>query len=587
MKKKVSELFKFNMNEEKAPVGIGMQKMTRTSAEKERYSGGKNQSTISLTMTKMIDEIILGNLRYGSVHGKTLCEYQTEYNSVESHDIVYFDRYKRTPEDNLLLTGGMVMPDGIIEEYDRLKTSYQTLKESISLKEMADKNEYDNRVKIYKSAKDNQKLIASSGCKGSVACSFLEKAKKEALNLNDMVEENKSWKAKSLAVLEQDKLNFANIANAITVLGYDRKEVQRLNEVIEQNKDAYTNYQQLANYDKQIVEINRRLEKEMVKQCSVETDLKETGENIKKLLSLLSQKETLKEQFDAIKKYIDLERGIDGNKKIMVIKKETMTEKTDKLAKLDQQIKNISETEAKLIARIDAFTEKRSINEIEQELKALKIAIKDLYFLDAKLNVRRDELASKQDQVKNMQDTIQSFSKKLTHLNLLKEACSFTGIPHLIISEEILIIENKANAILSQMSKGKLSLSFVTEKLTKNGGGKEIPILDVYINEQGTGTLSYMSRSGGERVKVSLASALALAELKATKTGIQLGFLFIDEPPFLDQSGMESYCDALEDIHRRYAGMKVIAITHDPSMQSRFPQVIEIVKTDEGSHIIK
>ena len=55
-----------------------------------------------------------------------------------------------------------------------------------------------------------------------------------------------------------------------------------------------------------------------------------------------------------------------------------------------------------------------------------------------------------------------------------------------------------------------------------------------------------MSRSGGERVKAALSVILALAELKSSTAGVQLGFLFIDEPPFLDDKGVQAYCDALE-----------------------------------------
>ena len=95
-----------------------------------------------------------------------------------------------------------------------------------------------------------------------------------------------------------------------------------------------------------------------------------------------------------------------------------------------------------------------------------------------------------------------------------------------------------------------------------------------------------MSRSGGERVKAALSVILALAEIKSNKAGIQLGFLFIDEPPFLDSQGVQAYCDALETIQRRYSGLKIMAITHDPAMKARFPQSLDVVKTAEGSKVI-
>lgn len=62
--------------------------------------------------------------------------------------------------------------------------------------------------------------------------------------------------------------------------------------------------------------------------------------------------------------------------------------------------------------------------------------------------------------------------------------------------------------------------------------------------------------------------------------------LFIDEPPFLDGDGIQAYCDALETIQNRYNNIKIMAITHDPTMKARFPQNLDVVKTENGSKVI-
>ena len=77
----------------------------------------------------------------------------------------------------------------------------------------------------------------------------------------------------------------------------------------------------------------------------------------------------------------------------------------------------------------------------------------------------------------------------------------------------------------------------------------------------------------------------SLSEIKSSKAGVQLGFLFIDEPPFLDAPGVQAYCDALEAIQQRYSSLKVMAITHDPAMKSRFPQSITVYKDESGSYV--
>lgn len=165
----------------------------------------------------------------------------------------------------------------------------------------------------------------------------------------------------------------------------------------------------------------------------------------------------------------------------------------------------------------------------------------------------------------------------------LKKAFSRNGIPHNIIRSVIPVLETTASNILNQMSKNTMSIELRTEKTLSTK--KEIATLDVIVCDTITGDLPYLSRSGGERVKAALSVVLALAEIKSSESGTQLGFLFIDEPPFLDSNGCEAYCDALEAIQKRYANLKIMAITHDPEMKSRFNQSIDVVKTGSGSEI--
>ena len=128
-----------------------------------------------------------------------------------------------------------------------------------------------------------------------------------------------------------------------------------------------------------------------------------------------------------------------------------------------------------------------------------------------------------------------------------------------------------------------MSIELKTEKVLTTK--KEVATLDVIVCDTVTGNLPYLSRSGGERVKAALSMVLALAEIKASESGTQLGFLFIDEPPFLDSNGIDAYCDALEAIQRRYTNLKIMAITHDSEMKSHFSQSVDVMKTAKGSEI--
>ncbi len=185
----------------------------------------------------------------------------------------------------------------------------------------------------------------------------------------------------------------------------------------------------------------------------------------------------------------------------------------------------------------------------------------------------------------DFQSQINELSIKAAGYEELKKAFSQNGIPHNIIRSIIPIFEATATNILGQMSGGNMSVEIVTEKTLKSNNKKEVTALDIIINDSNTGRLPYLSRSGGERVKAALSVILALAEIRSAKAGIQFGFLFIDEAPFLDSSGTQAYVDALEAIQRRYPDIMIMAITHDESFKARFPQSVTVYKDDTGSHV--
>ncbi len=196
------------------------------------------------------------------------------------------------------------------------------------------------------------------------------------------------------------------------------------------------------------------------------------------------------------------------------------------------------------------------------------------------------EIQRMRQSIADMQEQIADMAEDAADYDTLKLSFSQDGIPHQIIRTILPKLSNTANNILGQMTSGQIGVEFVTEKVMKSNSKKEVATLDIFIEEYGKGSLPYLSKSGGEKVKSSLSVILALAEVKATSAGIQFGMLFIDEPPFLDQDGIQAYCDALETIRERYGDIKIMAITHDPTMKARFPQNIDIVKTEQGSKVV-
>ena len=233
------------------------------------------------------------------------------------------------------------------------------------------------------------------------------------------------------------------------------------------------------------------------------------------------------------------------------------------------------------------------LSQIQAEVNKLELKSKNINFELEKMQLELGAVEQKlkdsmrlKEEIAVIETEIKINAEELSDYETLKIAFSQDGIPHQIIRSLIPQLTEVANMILGQMTEGKTGIELKTERVLKSNSNKEVVALDIFIEEYGKSVLPYLSKSGGEKVKASLAVILALAEIKSSVAGVQLGMLFIDEPPFLDSDGIQAYCDAMETIQRRYNNIKIMAITHDPTMKARFPQSIDVIKTDEGSKII-
>ena len=287
-----------------------------------------------------------------------------------------------------------------------------------------------------------------------------------------------------------------------------------------------------------------------------------------------------------------LAQWVEQEKQLPVIK-ERMSNAKQRLAELKQQAKEQElelsgkrgelEGESQKSAGLDEKQEE--VGRLDAELETADAEIKSIQMNIGALKEKLEQIGKLKKEISALQEQELEVSKEAADYAILKAAFSQDGIPHQIIRAVVPKLADTANTILMQMTGGKMGVEFKTEKVLKSNSKKEVVALDVFIEENGRPALPYLSKSGGEKVKASLSVILALAEIKSSSAGIQLGMLFIDEAPFLDGEGVQAYVDALETIQRRYAGIKVMAITHDPTFKARFPQSITVSKDEYGSHV--
>lgn len=297
--------------------------------------------------------------------------------------------------------------------------------------------------------------------------------------------------------------------------------------------------------------------------------------------------------YDRLQREIAVARQWTEKERQLPVAREKKAAAAQRLLELDAEVEDIDREIVEARAELEEEQSKTvgreklqaQVDAVETEIKVMQEAARQADFQIGGLRAKQVQVQLAIKQAAEYQEQVNELGVQAAGYEELKKAFSQDGIPHNIIRSIIPVFEATATNILGQMSQGRMSVEFVTEKVLKSNSKKEVTTLDIIINDSDTGRLPYMSRSGGERVKAALSVILALSEIKSSKAGVQLGFLFIDEAPFLDGEGTQAYVDALEAIQRRYANTKVMAITHDETFKARFPQSVTVYKDATGSHV--
>lgn len=458
--------------------------------------------------------------------------------------------------------------------------------------------QYDASVQRMQLAEDGLKkkaeLLSNVECVdiSNAKCGFLADAisAKQALeNYPEQYAERKKAYEEQVAPINQQ---ISELEKQLSDMDFDTEAVAEISKKVSELKP----------YVSQLEVINQREGKIAL----LEADIKHLQSNIleaEKRLAEAKLKGTEAEQerdryakaFEEHRKVLSsitlLEPWLEKEKQLPVEEERNATA-AGRLSELVDELENI---DAEIVEKqAEADKESLAMSGMEEiadivarmnaEVDAINILVREKQMKIGALQQKSDQIVKLKREIADLQKQQTEYAKETSDYEALKVAFSQSGVPHQIIRSIIPQLTVTANTILGQMTGGKMGVNFQLESQQKSG--KEKVSLDIFIEEYGKAALPYLSKSGGEKVKSSLSVILALAEIKSSSAGIQLGMLFIDEPPFLDGDGIQAYCDALETIQKRYGDIKIMAITHDPTMKARFPQNLDVVKTDEGSKVI-
>lgn len=481
-------------------------------------------------------------------------------------------------------------------EYIRLGNEIAVIEKNKSKLDAEYNKEYSTRTAEYKNLKSKATLLDNSDCIDSelASCKFLKDAQEAKRKLEPYSSECKKWQAQIVFKINELESKIIELQSKRTAIGYDIDTIKNKRLIVNKLETLAKEYELINGFKQQIEILNQRV-------TAIDEKLKELREKLKNSIEYRDILNVdIEEMRESANKYtlilseIEIAKAWLDREKLLPVAKEKKSTAKVRLEELNLEYIDLNReldiNQENLKTEKQAASGSESLNHnlmvLEESIESMQGSIQKISMELGSYNKQLENMNESKSEIKVLEKLINTLAEKAAVYEELKKAFSQDGIPHNIIRSIIPQLEAIANNILGQMSGGKMSMEFVTEKLLKSNNKKEVVTLDIIIDETGIGRLPYLSKSGGERVKTALSAILALAEIKSSRAGIQLGMLFIDEPPFLDGNGIQAYCDALETIQSRYKNLKIMAITHDPTMKARFPQSLDVVKTDEGSKVV-
>jgi len=224
------------------------------------------------------------------------------------------------------------------------------------------------------------------------------------------------------------------------------------------------------------------------------------------------------------------------------------------LSEVESSLHDVQEQENRLRLQVGAAQQKVNVLETLKERKAGLVA-------------EREEM-----------------TQRIADLKQLERAFGKDGIPALLIEQALPDIEETTNDLLSRLTDGRMSFSFLTQREYKDTSREDLKeTLDMVISDN-LGERDYELFSGGEAFRINFSIRLALSEVLARRAGARLQTLVIDEGfGSQDAQGRQRLVEAVNLVRDDFE--KILVITHLEELKEAFPTRIEVEKTPKGSQL--
>lgn len=408
---------------------------------------------------------------------------------------------------------------------------------------------------------------------------LLEEQKKEVLaNDNTVYEIKRITESKETAeeVIRDKKNDIANYKKCIAELDKELSDIvlTDVTELVKKKKKIQSECDDLESELLNNKKLLKKLKNELgltitcphcQKEFIPESQLNLSPEEIREAIGQLN-----KETSDLSSKLEKREKSLEKVKKDILIAEE-QKEEMDNLSyeknKQQRRINNAQETIKEMQDSIDIY---------DKQIAELKRKKKDNKLLNS-LNERITDCGKQIDELVNR---LQPISDEIDMIKFWQFNMGKNGFSTYLANKSIKIIEGITNSFLRKFGVD-ISVLINGFKILRSGEVREK--IDVFVLNDGITAEQFMSKSGGERGRVTLAGILGIQHLINLSTnGKGLNLLMLDEVfPGIDAMGQEKIIKVLETL-----GVTIMLITQNVSESFNNENTLYVVKSGGESRYV-
>lgn len=408
---------------------------------------------------------------------------------------------------------------------------------------------------------------------------LLEEQKKEVLaNDNTVYEIKRITESKETAeeVIRDKKNDIANYKKRIAELDKELSDIvlTDVTELVRKKKKIQSECDDLESELLNNKKLLKKLKNELgltitcphcQKEFIPESQLNLSPEEIREAIGQLN-----KETSVLSSKLEKREKSLEKVKKD-ILRAEEQKEEMDNLSyeknKQQRRINNAQETIKEMQDSIDIYD--KQIAELKRKKKDNKL-----------LNSLNERIADCGEQIDELVNRLQPIADEIDMIKFWQFNMGKNGFSTYLANKSIKIIEGITNSFLRKFGVD-ISVLINGFKILRSGEVREK--IDVFVLNDGITAEQFMSKSGGERGRVTLAGILGIQHLINLSTnGRGLNLLLLDEVfPGIDAMGQEKIIKVLETL-----GVTIMLITQNVSESFNNENTLYVVKSGGESRYV-